>query len=1187
MKKILLIIVTILFANNIFAINSPSNYSPSNDATLIHTSKSIICRYVDGITNKDYYTFEMDTTPNFNSPLLETSTATYYSSGYLYKSNSNLLYGTKYYWHVKVTNGTETSDWSVTWNFTTLFRITPDTPSNNSTGNYTDRSIICDREYNNNDFENYDFEMDTTPNFNSALHTISHGTYYNSSWIYKSNTDLLYGTKYYWRARVRNANDTSEWSVTWNFTTLSRITPDTPSNNSTVFYTDRSIICDREYNNNDFDNYEFEMDTTPNFNSALHTISHGTYYNSSWIYKSNTDLLYGTKYYWRARVRNANDTSEWSVTWNFTTLNNITLDTPANNSTGNYTDRSIIVDREYNNNNFDNYEFEMDTTPNFNSALHTISHGTYYNSSWIYKSNTDLLYGTKYYWRARVRNSNDTSEWSTIWNFTTLNNITLDTPDNNSTGNYTDRSIIVDREYNNNDFENYDFEMDTTPNFNSALHTISHGTYYNSSWIYKSNTDLLYGQKYYWRARVRNSNDTSEWSTTWNFTTLNNITLDYPTNNLTGVYTNRFIACDIETSNTDFENYEFEMDTTPNFNSPMYEISHGSYFSGSWIYKNNSSMLYGQKYYWRAKVRNTNDTSEWSATWNFTTLDNITLDYPFNNSTSVSINQSIICDIETLNTDFGNYDFEIDTTENFNSPLYTTAHGSYFSGSWIYKTNSNLRYGQKYYWRARVRNLNDTSQWTSAWNFKTEYELTSAPDLIAPLNSSNDISYTSFLIDWNAISSSNNYQYQISTTNDFTNIIRNGNTSLTDRTISNLQPNTTYYWKVRGENVNGYSPWSSVWSFTTETALMTAPTLTSPANNATEIDYETVYFSWQEVFGANEYIFEISQSNDFTSGVTSLNLPDANTTLLNINNLTTYYWRVAATDGSTTSDWSEIWNFTTKDVTTGLNAPTLVSPIDNATNQSLPPTITWNEVTNATMYEYQYSTSSSFTSFNNDYISETFASISGLNNSYTYYWRVRASDGTDWSDWSAIWSFTTEDASSGLSTPTLVSPTDGATGVVTSPTLLWNIVPSANEYEYQYSTDEFFTTYMGNTTQSSSISIGVLDYNTEYFWRIKATDGTNFSEWSEVWSFTTENDISVNDIEKTSIVLYPNPAKDYLKFKTLNYNFKNIKIYDIYGKLVISCNFKNEINISELNSGTYFIIFENNKNSEKRVFIKE
>jgi len=144
-------------------------------------------------------------------------------------------------------------------------------------------------------------------------------------------------------------------------------------------------------------------------------------------------------------------------------------------------------------------------------------------------------------------------------------------------------------------------------------------------------------------------------------------------------------------------------------------------------------------------------------------------------------------------------------------------------------------------------------------------------------------------------------------------------------------------------------------------------------------------------------------------------------------------------------------------------------------------------------------------------------------------------------------------------------------------------------YEYQYSTDEFFTTYMGSTTQSSSISIGVLDYNTEYFWRIKATDGTNFSEWSEIWSFTTEDNVSVNDIEKTSIVLYPNPVNNILNISSEE-KIELISIYNITGKIIFeekNSNNDYNINTSIFKNGIYLIKIKlNNKTLIKRFIVK-
>ena len=233
-----------------------------------------------------------------------------------------------------------------------------------------------------------------------------------------------------------------------------------------------------------------------------------------------------------------------------------------------------------------------------------------------------------------------------------------------------------------------------------------------------------------------------------------------------------------------------------------------------------------------------------------------------------------------------------------------------------------------------------------------------------------------------------------------------------------------------------------------------------------------------------------------------------------------------------------------------IEPPVLISPEDEAINQPTELMLDWEEVVGASIYEYQYSTSSSFITYWNDYLGDTEATINALNNNYTYYWRVRSSDGDAYSDWSEVWSFTTVEAGAGLATPTLVAPVNNATNVLITPQLLWNIVPTANEYEYQYSIDETFSTYSGSTTQSTAISIGDLEYDTQYFWRIQATDGTEVSDWSTVWSFMTEdNGVSVQEKAINQISIYPNPANDFVTIKSLN-PMECISITNFLGKEV-------------------------------------
>lgn len=71
------------------------------------------------------------------------------------------------------------------------------------------------------------------------------------------------------------------------------------------------------------------------------------------------------------------------------------------------------------------YDIEVDTTTAFNSVYYRKVDGTVDNSalstgSTIIDSIANLYYGKKYYWRTRSRSATDTSKWSSINTFTTV-----------------------------------------------------------------------------------------------------------------------------------------------------------------------------------------------------------------------------------------------------------------------------------------------------------------------------------------------------------------------------------------------------------------------------------------------------------------------------------------------------------------------------------------------------------------------------------------------------------------------------------------------------------------------------------------------------------------------------------------------------------------------------------------------
>ena len=282
-----------------------------------------------------------------------------------------------------------------------------------------------------------------------------------------------------------------------------------------------------------------------------------------------------------------------------------------------------------------------------------------------------------------------------------------------------------------------------------------------------------------------------------------------------------------------------------------------------------------------------------------------------------------------------------------------------------------------------------------------------------------------------------------------------------------------------------------------------------------------------------------------------------------------------------------MWSFTT----VGIEIPILISPSNGATNQPITGLILdWGNTSNAVSYEYQYCTDAQFTTPvpTTATSANSTATINGLSNNTTYFWRVRSYDGTSYSAWSTVWSFTT----SGIEIPTLISPANGATNqVINSLILDWGNATNAVFYEYQYDTDVQFTNPAPTsaTTTVSTAIINGLSNNTTYFWRVRTNDGNNFSSWSTIWSFTTISNIGISE-NTDSFKFYPNPSKDYLYLNFGNSNPKTVSIYDLLGKLILSSNYtdkQTQLDIHLLPSGTYFIKITDQSKTITKTFVKQ
>lgn len=467
--------------------------------------------------------------------------------------------------------------------------------------------------------------------------------------------------------------------------------------------------------------------------------------------------------------------------------------------------------------------------------------------------------------------------------------------------------------------------------------------------------------------------------------TLNPPNLSSPADNATDIPINTSLSW---SSVTDATGYTIQYSTSSNFTTYTQPTASNTSLSIT-------NLDYNTTYYWRVKATNGNISSNWSTVYNFTTVSLVlsapTLNTPADASADIPVNTSLSWNSVENAT---GYVVQYSTLSDFsgNTQLTTTGTNQSISG---------LGYNTIYYWRVRATNGNVSSDWSSAYSFTTVQLTLSAPVLSSPSNGSTNVSINPAL-SWNSVANATGYVLQYSLAQDFSTnseLIMSG----TSQALSGLSYNTQYYWRVKATNGSISSDWSNVWSFTTVQMTLSAPTLSSPANGATNISLSPT-LSWNSVTNATGYVVQYSTASNFAS-YDEVTTSGTSCNLSGLSYITTYYWRVKATNGNISSNWSTSRNFTT--VQMSLAAPILSSPTNNSTNVTLNMTFRWNSSNNASGYVLQYSKTSNFNSYTQITSTSTSASVTGLSRNTTYYWRVKATNGNSSSSWSYTWKFKT------------------------------------------------------------------------------------------------------------------------------------------------------------------------------------
>ncbi|MBL1212062.1 MAG: T9SS type A sorting domain-containing protein [Ignavibacteriae bacterium] len=146
---------------------------------------------------------------------------------------------------------------------------------------------------------------------------------------------------------------------------------------------------------------------------------------------------------------------------------------------------------------------------------------------------------------------------------------------------------------------------------------------------------------------------------------------------------------------------------------------------------------------------------------------------------------------------------------------------------------------------------------------------------------------------------------------------------------------------------------------------------------------------------------------------------------------------------------------------------------------------------------------------------------------------------------------------------------------------LWSPVDWATSYSIQISNDENFNNIIINKPKISMpyLDVNGLPMDTVYYWKVRASNMTGTSEWTDTWSFSIPSLTSVDDkiITTDDFNLfnnYPNPFNPETtitytipNYTGANYFIVQLKIYDLLGKEVA------QIVNKEQSPGTYKVVW--------------
>ena len=597
------------------------------------------------------------------------------------------------------------------------------------------------------------------------------------------------------------------------------------------------------------------------------------------------------------------------------------------------------------------YLLDVSTQSNFATLLPD------YNNLKVYSADT-IIYGlnpeTQYFFRIRAVNAIGNSANSNVESVTTMS----ESPDafkaiNISTSAFTANWSTVSSAL------SYRLDLANDSLFTDFLIGFNDVTVNNTQ--YTINDQLLSGGTYYYRVRAVSSSGTS------------------PNSNVVKVVTVPDPPLTLDLVQVDETTFEINWSESVGAENYLIDIAKDENFvnfvSGyqSKLISGISTEVVGlegaQEYFIRVKASNESGNSSNSSTLNVITVPPIPTEIDTENfiANGFTITWQSLSGVEY-------YELDISTSSDFET---------YFGTYEAKRVDANienvtgLNSGTNYFFRIRAIRGDRTSSYSEISSALT---LADPPFILTLGNATSN----SFEITWNSSISAESYLLEVSSDSTFSTLITGFDplaTSELEATVTELEPATYYYIRLKAENESGISGYLETSKIATTPEIPSE--ITATAQNSRKLQIE-----WLNTKGATSYLVDVSLTDDFSEldgAFTDMETTNTSLIVENLNSETTYYFRVQAKNNivGTVSEESEVNQFT-------MPSSPIVDFVNAATDSF---TVHLEKNANVVKYYYQISEDTFATLMPGTSIFSTEVdsfSITGLSDNKPYFYKVWA-----------------------------------------------------------------------------------------------------------------------------------------------------------------------------------------------------